>query len=271
MNKMNSWTLSKEELFNIGNGYFDTLIACSVCGYRFSLQEGLKEAFSSDNPFIIHSFQYNDSEHGKVEIQIGQLKTIKFAKPFENAPRVYLTPYNKPVAAVPGCITREQFSIFSSDSGTGDQTREIGWAAFGNRKYGAMPIWRELLASSKEHQLRENFRQELVDLETAFEVFIGEYLGENLDGKLKDELVDWIFKLSLHQQLRAGFIALTGKSLHELQPEAHARWQKNVKQLRDAVVHKGFTVNSEQAREARQATFDFITRIDYTTIDHFAQ
>jgi hypothetical protein len=145
-NKMHSWTLSKEELFNIENQYFDSLIDCIICGHKFSLQEGLKEAFSSDNPFIIHSFQYNDNEHGRVEIQIGQLKTIKFAKPFENAPRIYLTPYKKPVAAVPGSITKEQFSIFSSDSGTGDQTREIGWAAFGNRKFKRASAWKELQA-----------------------------------------------------------------------------------------------------------------------------
>ncbi len=268
-NKKHGWALSKGELFKLGDRYFDSLIECDICGYKFSLQEGLKEAFSSDHPFMIHSFQYNASEHGRVEIQIGKLKTIRFIKPFEDAPRIYLTPYNKPVAAVPGHITKEQFGIFSGGSGTEDQTREVGWVAFGNHKHAPMPIWRELLASSKEHQLRKNFRQEVVNLETAFEVFIGGYLAENLDGKLKDELLDWIFKLSLDEQLNAGFIALTGKPLHKLEPKVHATWHKNVKELRDGVVHRGLSVNDGQARDAREATFNLITRIDQTTIDYF--
>jgi hypothetical protein len=172
---------------------------------------------------------------------------------------------------VPAYVTKDQFSIFSSDSGTSDRTREIGWAAFGNRKYTTVPIWRELLANSKEHQLRKDFRQEIVDLESAFEVFIGEYLGKNLDGILKAELIDWIFKFSIEEQLRAGFIALAGKPLHKLEPKYYAEWQRNVKELRDGIVHRGLSVNDEQARVAREAIFEIITRIDPTTIYYFAR
>lgn len=271
INNVQCWTLSGKDLVKVKNQYFDPLIDCPVCGKKFSLQEGLKEAFSSDNPFIIHDFQSNAFEHGMVKIQIGHLKIVKFIEPFDNAPKIYLTPYKKPVAAVPAYVTKDQFSIFSSDSGTGDQTGEIGWGAFGNRNRVPIPIWRELLASSKEHQLRKAFKQEVVDLESAFEVFIGEYLGKNLKGILKDELIDWIFKFSIEEQLRAGFIALTGKPLHNLQPKCYTEWQRNVKELRDGIVHRGSSVNDEQARVAREAAFEIVTRTDPTTINYFAR
>ncbi len=130
-------------------------------------------------------------------------------------------------------------------------------------------MWRKLLASSKEHQLGQDFRQEVVDLESAFEVFVGKYLGKNLKNKLRDELINWMLKFSIEEQLKAGFIALTGKPLHELEPKAYIRWQKSVKELRDHIVHRGVSVTDGQAREAREATFDLITRIDPTTINYF--
>jgi hypothetical protein len=270
MNKVHGWSLSQKDLVKIGSQYFDPLVECIVCGHKFSLQQGLKEAFSSDNPFMVHRFQFNALEQGMAEIEVGQLKTIKFAEPFEDLPQIYLSPHKKPVAAVAGHVTAVQFSIFSSDSGIRSETREIGWAAYGNRKYAAIPIWRKLLASSKEHQLRKDFRQEVVDLESAFEVFIGEYLGENLKGKLRAELVSWILKeFTIDAQLKMGFIALTGKTLSELEPKASTRWHQKVKELRDHVVHRGDSVNEGQAKEAREATFDLITRIDGATISYF--
>ena len=268
-NKPHGWSLSQEGIAKVGNRYFDTIIECIVCGHKFSLQQGIKEAFSSDIPFLIHHFQYNARESGEAEVTVGQLKTISFSEPFEDTPKVYLTPHEKPVAAVPGYITNAQFSIFSCDSGTGDETRKITWAAFGNRAYVAIPIWRKLLSSSKEHQLKKDFRPELVDLESAFEVFIGEYLGKSLKGKLRDETVNWILKLSIEEELKIGFIELMGKPLSLLEPEAHGRWQRSVKELRDSVVHQGASMTDEQAREAREAMFDLMTRINPTTIDHF--
>ena len=268
-NKAHAWSLSQNDITKIGSQYVDSLIECIVCGNKFSLQQGVKEAFSSDNNFIIHEFQFNAREHGKVEIVVGQLETIKFSEPFEDTPKIYLTPFLKPVAAVSGHVTRTQFSIFSSDSGMKGEKRELGWAAFGNRKYAAVPLWRKLLASSKEHQLRADYRLEIVDLESAFEVFIGEYLGKNLKTKFMEELVSWILKHSIEEQLSVGFIALKGKPLHKLEPKAYGRWQKRVKEPRDHIVHRGISVTGDQAREARGATFNLMSLIDTATIDNF--
>jgi hypothetical protein len=269
VNKAQGWSLSREALEKVGNHYFDPVIECIVCDHEFSLQQGVKEAFSSGIPFVIHDFQYNARENGDAEITVGQLKTIRFSQPFDDTPKIYLTPYEKPVAVVPGRITNTQFSIFSSNSGAEGEKRKVGWAAYGNRAYAAIPIWRKLFSSSKEHQLRRDFRPELVDLESAFEVFIGEYLGKNLKNKLRDETINWILKLSIEEQLKAGFTELTGQPLSKLESRAYRRWQKNVKKLRDSVVHRGASVTDDQAQEAREATFDLITRIDPAAIGYF--
>ena len=88
--------------------------------------------------------------------------------PFEDTPQVYLT-YEKPAAAIPGWITNNQFSIFSSGSGTEGEIRSIQWIAYGNRAIAAIPIWRKLLSNSKRYQLLKDFRSELVELESSFE------------------------------------------------------------------------------------------------------
>jgi hypothetical protein len=270
-NKAHTWLLPLKEAAKIGNRYFDLLLACFVCDHKFSLQEGVKESFLSDNPFVIHDLQQNAYEHGAVEVTVGQLKTIRFSEPFEDTPKVYLTPYEKPATAVPGRMSNTRFSIFSCDSGTEGETRKIGWIAYGNRDYATIPIWRKLLSSSKEHQLRKDFRSELVDLESAFEVFIAEYLGKSLKTKFREGTVDWILKLSIEEELKIGFIELTGEPLPKLEPEAYGRWQRSVKELRDSVVHRGAPVTARQAREARGAMFELMTRVDPTTIDYFAR
>lgn len=268
-NKPHGWSLSSKELCRVQNHYFEPFLECIVCGHHFSLQEDVKNAFSSDNPFVIHNFQFNAEEWGNVEIIVGQLKTINFSCPFDDVPHVYLTPIEKPVKAVPGWITNAGFSIFSCDSETLGEIRKISWSAYGNRGYVTIPLWRKLLSSSKAHQLRKDFRSELVDLESAFEVFIGEYLGVMLKNKLRDETIEWILKLSIEEQLKIGFVELKGKALRDLEPEAYIMWQKNVKEKRDKVVHRGIFITEEEAINAREAVFDFMTKIDPSTLDQF--
>lgn len=188
---------------------------------------------------------------------------------FEDIPQVYLTPYGKTAFTIPGQVTKTQFSIFSSESGIERGSREIQWLAYGNRAYAAIPIWRKLLSNSKKHQLLKDFRSELVELESSFEVFIGEYLGKNLRKKFNDETVIWILKLGIEQKLKIGITELKGKSLKELEPEAYDIWKKSVKEQRDFVVHRGNSINESQARKAREAVFELMTKIDPMIIDNF--
>ena len=268
-NTVQSWTLSPEELHRIGNQYLEPRIDCRVCKHIFSLQRGVKESFSIDNPFVIHEFQFNSQEQGKVEIEIGRLKRIEFREPFEDTPQIYLTPYLKPARVVSGHVSSAGFSIFSSDSGTEGETREIGWSAIGNRVQEGIPIWRKLLSSSKEHQLRRDFQSEIVYLESAFELYIAEYVGTRLRTKQRNETVDWILNKSINEVLSVGFKELEGRPLSKLEPEAYGKWHNSVKKLRDSVVHHGTCVEASQAGKARDATFDLITRISPAAIEHF--
>ncbi len=136
---------------------------------------------------------------------------------------------------------------------------------------GVIPIWRKLLAGSKRHQLEKDFRSELIYLESAFEVFVYGYLGKNLKTRLRDETVDWMLKRSIEEQLKIGFVELAGKPLSELEAKAYGRWQRNVKELRDSVLHRGSPVTEEQARDARDAVFDLMTRVDPAIIEYFGR
>ena len=272
-NKAHGWLLPEATLQAVGNRFYDDLIDCIVCKHKFSLQRGLEETFMSNNDFAIHYFQYNASEYGKAKVTTGQLRNIRFSEPFDDVPKVYLTPYGgKPASVVPGYITTKGFSIFSCQPPDSKILEfVVSWAAYGKRDYAAIPIWRKLLSSSKEHSLRKDYRSELVELESSFEVFIDEFLKNSLPTRgMREATVRWILKHSVEEKLKVGFRELTGESLSETYPQIYGKWQREVKELRDAVVHRGSAVTDEQARNARGIVFELITRIDPKAIELFA-
>jgi len=261
--------LSPEELRTVGTDYFEEKINCRVCPCSFSIQQGVKESFSIDNPFVIHDFQSNYQENGAVEINVGQLKVVEFRKPFENKPTIYLTPYEKPVIVVPGLVSNSRFSIFSYQTGADGELRQLSWSAYGNRAQSGVPIWRKLLSSSKDYQLDRDFRSEVVYLESALEIFVAEFLGDRLKHKLRNETIDWILGHGITEILRAGFREVESKPLSQLMPKAYSSWERHLRDLRNSVIHRGQSVDSEQARAAREATFEIITRINPASLEHF--
>jgi len=267
INKPHGWALFKKALEQVGSDYFNSKMDCIVCGNKFSLQQGVSEAFASD--VAINDFLYNASERGQLEITVGKLTKIHFAKPFESTPTVILNPYLKHVDAVPGYITASDFVVFSCSNSDEEEKRNIIWHAIGNRASETIPIWRGLLSNAKGHQLGKNYRSEIVELESAFEVFIAEYLGKNLKTKLRQGTIDWLLKLSIEEQIKIGFMELAGHTLAKLYPTEYREWQKSVKEMRDKIVHRGFQATPKQAKDARKATFDLITRADTSSMEHF--
>ncbi len=270
INKAQGWALFKNAIENIGTDYFGPNIDCIVCGKKFSLQQGVSEAFASD--IVINDFRHNSHESGKVEVIVGNLTKIQFIQPFLDIPEINLTPYLnlKPVDVVSGYITSEGFAIFSSaDTCSIGEKCQITWHASGNHASAPIPLWRMLLSSAKEHQKSKNYRSEIVELESAFEVFVGEYLGKNLQVKLRQETVNWFLKRSIEEELQIGFIELNGTPLKKLHEIPYRAWVTKVKQLRDAVVHQGINVTAEQAKVARKAVFDLIVKIDNSTFEQF--
>jgi hypothetical protein len=268
INKAQGWALFKEALEKVDTDYFSPNITCIMCGQKFSLQQGVSEAFSSD--IVIDNFCHNSNENGTVEITVGNLTKIQFQEPFLDIPEINLTPYLKSVDAVSGYITPTGFAIFSSANVClMEEKRQIIWHASGNRASAPIPLWRQLLSSAKGHQKNKNYRSEVVELESAFEVFIGEYLGENLKVKLRQETVNYLLKKSIEEQLSIGFMELSGNGLSKTYSVEYGKWQDKVKELRDSIVHRGTSVTSEQAKEARKAVFDLIVRIDNSAFMQF--
>jgi hypothetical protein len=267
-NKAQGWALFKKVIEAIDTDYFSPKIDCIICGKKFSLQQGVSEAFASD--IVIDHFRHNSYESGKIEIVVGSLTKIQFTKPFLDIPEINITPYLKPVNAVSGYITSEGFVIFSSANGCSiNEKRQITWHASGNRASAPIPLWRLLLSSSKEHQKMKNLRSEIVELESAFEVFFSEYLAKNLKTRLRQKTIEWILKNRIESQMTIGYRELTGQNIRIQYPIEYSKWQNCVKNVRDRIVHQGMMITSEQAINARKAFFNFLTRLDNTTMEHF--
>jgi hypothetical protein len=268
INKAQGWALFKEAIEKVNTDYFSPNINCIMCGKKFSLQQGVSEAFSSD--VVIDNFRHNSNESGTIEVTVGNLAKIQFVQPFLDIPEINLTPYLKSVDAVSGYITSNGFAIFSSaNTCSMEEKRQITWHASGNRTSTPIPLWRMLLSSAKDHQKNKNHRSEIVELESAFEVFIGEYLGKNLRAKLRQETIDYLLKKSIEEQLSIGFTELVGSGLAKIHSREYSKWQEQVKELRDSIVHRGTSVTAEQAKEARKAVFDLIVRIDNSEFEQF--
>jgi hypothetical protein len=267
-NKAQGWALFKKALKAISTDYFNPKIECIICGEKFSLQQGVSEAFSSD--IVIDDFRYNSHESGTAEVTVGKLTKIDFKEPFLDIPEVNLTPYLKPVNAVTGYITSKGFAIFSCANGRPIEEKcQINWHASGNRDPIAFPLWRQLLSNSKDQQKSENFRSEIVELESAFEVFFSEYLAKNLRGRLNQRTINWLLSLNVNTQLTIGYREITGKEIQKQFPTEHGRWNNCVKHVRDLVAHQGMTVTPKQSSDARKALFNFLTRIDSSAMEQF--
>ena len=234
------WSLSTEELERVKNDYFGSNLKCVPCDSSFSLWQGVKEAYLG---YLLSDFFVDNSrETGTIDVEVGKALWVTFAMPFEDNPKVSLTP---------------QFNVHAAPTHIGKRGRD------------AIPLWRELLSNAKRHQIAKNHRAEIVELESAVEVFIGEYLGKNLKTKLRQKTIDWILKRGIEDQMEIGFIELTGQPVAKMHPVEYRKWQKLVKATRNNIVHRGSQVTPEQAINAQKATFDILTKIDNTALIQF--
>jgi hypothetical protein len=146
-NQRQGWSLFRNELESIGSDYSSPKMMCTVCGNKFSLHQGVREAFTSD--LAIDYFLHNASERGAIEVEVGKVSRISFAEPFEGSPTINLTPHFN-VHAASAQVSASGFTLLSCSSSGEESKGSIGWCASGNRAYGAVPIWRGLLSNAKE-------------------------------------------------------------------------------------------------------------------------
>ncbi|MHA1665482.1 MAG: hypothetical protein ACTSVW_06575 [Candidatus Njordarchaeales archaeon] len=86
--------------------------------------------------------------------------------------------------------------------------------------------------------MQKDFRAEIVELESSFEVFVSEFLRSNLTKKLREETINWLLKRSIEEILKIGFIELKSYPLSKLESKAHREWKRHVKELGDSVVRR---------------------------------
>lgn len=272
MTKPHGWSLCENELMQVGAGYFEPLIECPHCGRRFSLFDGMKEAFQSDDPFLIRHFEFGVEQAGRERIFVGSPKTITFARPFEKPPVVFITPMGKPIFAVPATVTNEQFKIVGATEGTDSVAGgyEVQWVAFGNINEAETPIWRRLISSAEAHQSRQDYRSEIVDLESAVETFVDDFLWRELRSKGFDEkTVNWVLKHGIDAKVSVWVAELTRGAENHPNLDIQGIWRKDLKELRDRAIHKGTEISSQQALNARAAAFSMIVRTEPEALVQF--
>ena len=144
VNRMSGWSLLKNEIEFVGNEIFGQKMVCSVCGQKFSLYKGVREAFTSD--LALQHFLYNSNERGTIEVEGSTTVKIKFAMPFEDIPTVTFKPaFQVQVAA--GYVSKDGFTMLCISVEGSQKKGVIGWNAFGHRFEQDTPLWRTLLTS----------------------------------------------------------------------------------------------------------------------------
>src|SRR4030042_4055578 len=84
------WSLSTEELERVKNDYFVSNLKCVPCESSFSLWQGVKEAYLG---YLLSDFFVDNSrETGTIDVEVGKALWVTFAMPFEDNPKVSLTP-----------------------------------------------------------------------------------------------------------------------------------------------------------------------------------
>jgi Tfp pilus assembly protein PilF len=224
-----------------------------------------------DLPFIIQYFANNTIQSGDVDVRLGWIRPVRFPKPFAKQPTVYITMFDESVEAVAGQVNTQGFRIFTGRSLVATKAEyQVSWNAFGTIEDKSIPIWRKMISIAKNDQLRADFRLELVNLESAFEIFVSQYLRPLLEknGIIGDRL-DWVLRRGIERKMSKWFKEATGQEAREWYGSLHERWKTDAKDLRNAVVHHGETVDQEKAKKARSVIIDYILSIDARSVEYF--
>jgi len=270
-NAAHSWSIPYATDPEMEKNPFARSIECNVCRKEFSLFEGVKESFKSENPFVMRDFEFNARAIGTTTIVAGLKKDFRLQDKFAGRPEVYLTPQS-PVIVAPALIHASGFSILSSSAGEAHTSANhtINWLVYGNYDDLSVPLWRRLLSDSKSHQARGEHRSEIVALESGVELFISEHLQHALQAKgVHQTTIDWVQRRGIEEKCSIWLREANGKSLSDVDQKLHSRWIKDLKKVRDAVVHKGKEVSSEEAIKARDAAISVIVNVCPKALLHF--
>jgi hypothetical protein len=137
------------------------------------------------------------------------------------------------------------------------------------------PLWRELIANAKGYEIERNYRMEIVELETALELFLFEFLKLKLEALSNDQIAQMILQhfRRMEDVTNPVFKAATGKTLKEMLEKSnldkiYGTWKENVKDKRDRILHWGEGVRKEQAKKGFEAVFKIILFLKPDSIEY---
>lgn len=271
-NTKQGWTEIVDEAVILEKLYEENII-CDVCKSNFSLNDGVKTAFSSTNSFVLHSFMHNFRQMGSEDLSPGLVHTIEFDFLFDSKPKVFLTPINKPIRVATSWISKSEFGIISSikEDQDRDEKFQVNWYAIGNMRGRDLPIWRNILNNSFENRISRNYGYEVNDLFTAVEIFFKNYF---YDGLLKkgwnEETIYLVQDLQFGKQLDIYFTEIKGNKFSTLYPTLYHGYCNIFRKLRNDFVHRGKIISNEDAQKCREIAFDVLIKTEPLNIFEFS-
>ena len=274
-NCKNSWPLGRQEFEKVSK---HLPLECRECGKKFDIIDGLTETITTDNIFIQYTLRSNYALFGLSEVIPGEVKAVNLKDRFSEIHKIFLTATGpSPVYCKPAKISNSRFLIISSKykGHLYPEKIQVSWVVYGNKRGVETPLWRQLLSNAKGYEIESNYRMEIVELETAFEVFLAEYLKPRLEKICTDQIVEMIFEhfRRMEDVTTLVFKVATGKKLKEMledvgRAELHGNWKKYVKDQRDRILHRGQEISKIQAKKAFETVFKIIVILEPKSLEY---
>jgi len=150
------------------------------------------------------------------------------------------------------------------------ETIKIGYAIYADKAIPTSPAWSIIFKIARELMIDERWRAALLEIASAFEVFIADFCQKNYQFSpiaRRPELIQYIQKL----MIKKGYIKTESKNpewkgLKSDMSDYLKEWHDKVKEKRIGVFHRGEPICNTETREAYQAVFNAIKEIELESI-----
>jgi len=243
---------------------------CPQCKEALNRQDVTK-ILKGSNPFVRFTLISDHIEHGREnDIKVGEIHIVKFPA-FKKIHKVFLSQIGEGdqgfVILKPIIISNESFQIISSrlPNQTTPDRCSVSWAAYGNKSDEKLEVWQEILLSSIEYESKEDYQTQLVQCQTAFEIYLDGILNSKLKKKylMSEEIIESILrKYSILEQLAFWMKKCYGKGFSP-NDGICKEWREKVYGLRNEIIHEGKSdITREDSVNAFVIVCEFIQEIE---------
>ncbi len=258
------------------------LIKCNDCEEEHNLFEYL-DILTTDNIFLRYSFISNYHHSGITDFIPGQLKKVDIPSDFKEVHKIFVTPFGegvRPIQCFTIILSKIEFGIISIKREGESYPEKYGasYLIYGNKTGKKLPLWTYILTSAKSFELENNFRNAIIECQTAFELFLTVYTKEKIRRLYSENIADYIYlsRRPRVEDLTKGIMKLAvGKTLPELlggldQDALYQKWKNGVNDKRNLIVHKGEDASKEEANEAFATIFKLVIFLDPDILHYFS-